>query len=223
MKYYPIFLRVAQRPCLVVGGGKIGQQKVESLMDAGAAVTLISPEVTPQLAAWAAARRLTHHQRRYITGDLRGFLLAYAATGNDAVDRAMAREASEAGVLLNVVDRRADCDFLAPATMQRGDLIIAASTSGSSPALAKRIRRDLEARYGSEYALALQVLGRLRERLRQARRSPAERKRIFTALAESALLDYLRSGNREAVDRLLARTVGDGVSMAGLGLEWSGQ
>jgi precorrin-2 dehydrogenase/sirohydrochlorin ferrochelatase len=221
MKYYPIFLRVAQRSCLVVGGGVVAEQKVASLLDAAAAVTVISPRLTPRLAKWAAAQRVTHHRRRYAGGDLRGFVLVYAATGDHQVHAQIAQEAADAGVLLNVVDAPAASNFITPATLQRGDLILAASTSGTSPALAKRIRHDLQATFGDEYAVALQVLGRLRERLAGGTHSPEERRRIFTTLAESPLVDHLRQRDRAAVDRLLAQTVGHGMSLGALGVEWS--
>jgi precorrin-2 dehydrogenase len=221
MKYYPAFLRVAGRPCLVIGGGTAAERKIDSLLRSGAVVTVISPQLTPTLAALAATQQVTHHQRRYHRGDLQGFFLAYAATDDEGVHAAIAEDASAAGVLLNVVDRPHLCHFIVPSVMERGDLIIATSTSAASPALAKRIRRDLEARFGPEYALALELLRRLREHLRGGARSAADRRRIFDALVDSPLLDYLRDGQAQAVDRLLATTVGADVSLASLGLELS--
>ena len=220
MKYYPIFLRVAGRPCVVIGGGNVAEQKAESLLAADARVTVISPKVTPTLGARAAEGKLVHQPRRYVHGDLSAFFLAYAATNDAQLHQQIAREAEEAGALLNVVDRPELCQFIVPAIMQRGDLIIATSTSGASPALAKRIRQQLEQAFGPEYALALQLLGRVRERLTNQRLTPDERLRIFAALVESPLLDYVREGQTLELDRLLADTVGDGTSLAGLGLEW---
>jgi precorrin-2 dehydrogenase/sirohydrochlorin ferrochelatase len=219
MKYYPIFLRVAGRDCAVIGGGKVAAQKVESLLNAGAAVTVISPEVAPAIAALAAARQVVHCQRCYRSGDLRGRFLAYAATSDAQVQIEIAREAETAGVLLNVVDAPQLCTFIAPAVMRRGDLLIATSTSGTSPALAKHIRRDLEHNFGPEYDLALRLLGRLREEFAQRSLPAAERQRIFGALVDSPLIDYLRQGRRADVDRLLAAAVGDGVSLGTLGVE----
>jgi precorrin-2 dehydrogenase/sirohydrochlorin ferrochelatase len=219
MKYYPIFLRVAGRPCLVIGGGRVAEQKVQSLRQSGAQVTVISPDLTAPLAALAATRQILHQQRRYTEGDLRGFWMAYDATGDEALHAHIAREAQEAGVLLNVVDRPQLCDFIVPSVMQRGDLVIATSTSGRSPALARRIRQDIEAAIGTEYDVALRLLGRIRERLAAQPVSAADRRRIFAALVASPLLDYLRARQATEVDRLLARTVGGGVSLASLGME----
>jgi precorrin-2 dehydrogenase/sirohydrochlorin ferrochelatase len=219
MKYYPIFVRVAGRACLVIGGGTVAMQKVESLLKAGAAVTVISPELAPELAALVATRRVIHHQRGYRSGDLRGCFLAYAATSDTTIQSQIARDADAAGVLLNVVDAPQRCTFIVPSILQRGDLVIATSTSGTSPALAKRIRRNLEDTFGPEYDLALRLLGRLREEFAQRALPAADRQRIFTALVDSPLIDYLRGGRRAEVDRLLATTVGDGVSLGSLGVE----
>jgi precorrin-2 dehydrogenase len=221
MKYHPIFLRVAGRPCLVIGGGNVAQQKAQSLLRAGAQVTVISSDLTSPLSALAAAGRIQHHPRPYARGDLLGFFLVYAATDDDQLHVQIAREAQEAGVLLNVVDRPQLCDFIVPSVMQRGDLLIAASTSGASPALAKRIRQDLEGMFGAEYELALQLLGRLRERLARRHFTLPERQRIFASLVDSPLLDYLRARQTSEIDRLLASTVGNGVSLASLGMELS--
>jgi len=219
MKYYPIFLRVAGRDCLVIGGGKVAAQKVGALLNAGAAVTVISPELTPELAALAATHAVVHRQKPYQAGDLHGFFLAYAATDDPTVQTQIAHDAATASVLLNVIDAPQLCTFITPSVVQRGDLVIATSTSGTSPALARRIRRDLERSFGAEYELALQLLGRLREWLTQRSLPSAERQRIFGALVDSPLIDYLRSGQRADVDRLLATTVGDGVSLRTLGVE----
>jgi precorrin-2 dehydrogenase / sirohydrochlorin ferrochelatase len=219
MKYYPVFLRVADRPCVVIGGGKVAERKVDALMRAGAKVTVISPTLTRRLAARVAARAVEYQRRRYVGGDLHGYFLAYAATDDEQVQQQLVTDAGDAGVLLNVVDRAQRCDFITPAIVERGDLIVATSTGGTSPALAKRIRQELEAVFGSEYETALCLFRRLREQLRAQRRPPAERRRIFSALANSSLLDYLRLHQTHAVDRLLAETAGDGISLATLGME----
>jgi len=219
MKYYPVLLQVARRPCLVIGGGPVAEQKVISLTKADAAVTVISPDLTPALQRLAAAGRVTHHARRYRTGDVRGFCLAYAATDDAALHGEITRDAAAAGVLLNVVDRPELCTFIVPSVVERGDLLIATSTSGASPALAKRIRTDLEAMFGPEYEVALQVLGRLRQQLAEQALERGERQRIFTALVDSPLVEYLRTRQAREVDRLLSETVGAGVSLASLGVE----
>jgi precorrin-2 dehydrogenase/sirohydrochlorin ferrochelatase len=218
MKYYPVFLRVTGCRCLVVGGGSVAQRKVESLLQAGADVTIVSPDLTETLCSWASSGRLHLQQRDYQSSDMNGQLLAFAATDDEALQQRIAADAATAGVLLNVVDRPALCSFIVPALCERGDLLIATSTSGTSPAMAKRICRQLETVFGPEYETALLILGRLRERLAAADWPSTQRQRVFGALVDSALLDHLRAGELDAVDRLLATTIGADVTLASLGV-----
>lgn len=220
MKYYPIFLRVEGRSCVVIGGGEVAERKVGALLEAGARVAVISPAVTPGLEALAASGRIAHRRRAYRPGDLRGAFLAYAATDDETLHASIAREAEEGGVLLNVVDRPQWCTFIVPATVTRGDLTIAVSTAGGSPALARRLRRDLESALGPEYERALVVLARLRQHLQEHNLSVQERRRILTGLIESEFLDCLRVPDGEAVDRLLARHAGAGVTLRALGVSF---
>ena len=217
MKFYPIFVRLSGRPCVVIGGGEVAERKVEGLLRAGALVTVISPQLTPALRGHVRSGEVAHHERAYARGDLAGAFLAYAATDDEEANAAIAAEAAEEGVLLNAVDRPALCNFIVPAIVERGDLVIAASTSGASPLMARRIREDLEERFGAEYGEALRILGRVRRRLHQEGRTPHERRRAFAALLDSPLLELLRSGDVDAVDVLLAQTLGNGYTLESLG------
>jgi precorrin-2 dehydrogenase len=219
MNYYPIFLRVAGRSCVVIGGGHVAEEKVQSLLLAGARITVISPQLTPGLTALAATNQITHHDRTYASGDVVGFFLAYAATDDEDLHVEIAAEAAAAGVLVNVVDRPRLCDFIMPSVVERGDLVIATSTGGASPAMARRIRCELEEIFGPEYALALTLLRRVRETLAASPHTGAERQRIFTALVDSPLLDYIRHGQRHDINALLASTVGNDISLTALGIE----
>ncbi len=216
-----MFLRVAGRRCLVVGGGQVAEQKVAALLKADARVTVISPEATAPLRQLAIAKTIEYQPRCYARGDLRGFWLAFAATDDEQVQQQLRREACDTGVLLNVVDRPELCDFIVPSVLEQGDLVVATSTGGASPALARRIRRELQERFGPEYAEALHLLRRLRQRLTGRVESAAERRRILSILANSPLLEYLRQRQTRAIDQLLAETAGDGVSLASLGMELS--
>src|SRR6185295_7397304 len=130
----------------------------------------------------------------YRQGDIQGYRIAIAATADDTAQQEIAAEANAAGVLLNVVDQPDLCDFIVPSLMERGDLLIATSTSGKSPAMARRIRQELEGHFGPEYAQALLLLGRLREYLSRRSLPPAERTRILNALVDSPLLNHLQQG-----------------------------
>ena len=218
MRYYPIFLRVHGRRCGVIGGGEVAERKTLSLLAAGASVTVISPRVTEELARRARMGEIEHWNRRYRTGDVRGFFLAYAATNDDALHAEIAREAAASGVLLNVVDRPELCTFIVPAVMTRGDLTVAVSTGGGSPALAKQVRETIAAVLGPEYETALDLLSRIRERLGSLALPSSERQRILRDLVASELLEYVRIGDAAGINRVLTCHVGNGVSLATLGV-----
>ena len=219
MKYYPVFLQVTGRRCVVIGGGEVAQRKVASLIAAGARVTVVGPSLTAELAERARRGEIDHIERAYRAGDLAGALLAYAATDDEALHPTIAADAEAAGALLNVVDRPEWCTFIVPSVARRGDLTVAVSTGGGSPALARRVREEIEDGLGPEYELALDILSRLRRHLRAQAMSSAERQRILSDLVASDLLERLRAADAAGVDRLLARHVGGAVSLASLGAE----
>lgn len=218
MQYYPVFLDLNTHPCLVIGGGLVAERKVESLLQARGQVTVISPALTPRLQSWAADHAITVHERLYRPGDLSGFALVFAATDDEELHRQVAAEARAAGVFLNVVDRPALCSFIVPAVISQGDLTLAISTGGASPALAKKIRLTLEQSFGPEYDVALRLLARVREWVAQSGLTTEERQRLFTALVDSPLLDYLRERRIDKLNALLHQTVGDTCTIEGLGL-----
>jgi precorrin-2 dehydrogenase len=153
MNYYPIFLDLRGRSCLVVGGGDIATRKVDGLLSAD--VTVISPKVSDLITVHARMKKLHHFKRGYQEGDLKGYFLAYAATGVPEVDLLMAVEANMEGVLLDVGDRPVLCSFITPAVVQRGDLAIAISTAGKSPGFARRVTRKIEALINPQRGMGL--------------------------------------------------------------------
>ena len=220
MGYYPVFLDLDKTRCLVIGGGTIAERKVEALLAAGGEVTLISPELTAALRVLEAAGRLTVQQRPYQRGDLKAVSLVIAATDDPALQRQIAVDAKQANILCNIADQPALCSFIVPAVVQQGDLTIAVSTNGASPALAKKIRQDLAEQFGPEYAVALRLLRRIRERLMHEHRSAEDRQRLLTGLAESSLLDYLRDRQTDKLDALLQRTLGEAYTLERLAFSW---
>ena len=217
MQYYPAYLELRGRPCVVIGGGTIAERKVATLLEAGARVTVVSPRLSPGLAALADTHEVVHHPRPYRHGDLAGAWLAYAATDDDVVHAAIASEAAEARVFLNVVDRPRLCGFIVPAIVTRGPVAVAVSTGGASPALAKRLAHELDASVGDEWGVAARILGALRTRL--ATTDLGARARIFTALADTPLLSALRAHDVARVDALLTEHVGMPTSLADLGID----
>jgi precorrin-2 dehydrogenase/sirohydrochlorin ferrochelatase len=218
MGYIPIFLDVTGRECVVVGGGEVAARKVESLLEAGARVTVVSPRLSPSLQTIVARGNVVHIARDYQRGDIVGCVLAYAATDDPKLHREIAAEARSLGIPLNVVDVPELCTFIAPATLKRGALQIAISTAGASPAFAARLRRELEDQFGPEYALTLEVLRAARRRLHADEIDPADRMRRLKDLANSALPDAIAVGDVAAIERILAAHLGDRVGLAALGL-----
>jgi len=219
MGYIPIFFDVTGRPCIVIGGGEVAARKVESLIEAGARVTVVSPRLSPSLQAAVARGLVTHIARDYAPGDIKGCVLAYAATDDPKLHRELAAEARTLGIPINVADVPELCSFIAPAVVKRGALQIAISTSGASPAFAARIRRELDDRFGAEYALTLDLMRAARRRLHADEIAPVERMRRLTELANSALPDAIAAGDVAAVERILAAHLGEGVGLAQLGID----
>lgn len=173
--YFPAFLDVRGRRCLVVGGGPIGERKVRDLLACGAAVVVVSPALTDALAALAAVGAVQHRARRFLKADARGCALVIAATGRPSIDDAVADAARRHRALVNVVDRPATCDFIVPSVLRRGELQIAVSTGGRSPALAREIRKQLETTFGPEYAELIERVGLERLRARAVAATPEAR------------------------------------------------
>jgi precorrin-2 dehydrogenase/sirohydrochlorin ferrochelatase len=186
--YFAAFLDLRGRRCLVVGGGEIGERKARALLQCGAQVTVVSPAVTRGLAALAAAGRVVDRRRTFRRSDLRGCALVVAATGDPSVDAAVAALGRRGRVLVNVVDRPELCDFILPSVLQRGELQIAVSTGGRSPALAREIRRRLEALFGPEYAELIARTGEARRTARAAARTPSARLEAGRRVATLALV-----------------------------------
>ncbi len=208
MRYYPICLDIQARACLVVGGGQVGTRKVRTLLDCGAQVTVVSPEGTPELAEMAHKGRVVWERRDYRSDDQAGMFLVIGATDVETLNRRIQQDAEAAGRLCNIADQPERCNFVLPAVIQKGDLMIAVSTSGKSPAFAKHLRRLLEGQFGPEYAIFLDLMGAVRQRLLAEAHAPEEHKPIFEQLISRGLLDMIRRDDRPAINRMLADVVG---------------
>jgi len=203
--YYPMMMNLSQRRCLVIGGGAVAERKVASLLEAGGLVILVSPNVTPRLAAMATTELIHHLPRRYRRGDLRGAFLCVVATNDRRLQKQIWKEAKEQGVLANIADSAEACDFLVPSYFRRGDLLVSISTAGKSPALAKRIRRDMEGRFGREFEVLLEVLTSLRPRILEEVKDPKGRRSILERTGDPDLLTLVRETDLESLpDRVWA-------------------
>jgi len=216
MRYFPICLRIAGRRCIVIGGGRVGERKALGLLEYGALVTVISPELTAELAALQRQGRLVWLARGYEEGDLAGAFLVIAATDDPLVQERVHAEAEAGNILLNVADVPRWCNFILPATVRRGDLSLAISTAGRSPALASRLRRDLEGWFGPEYAVLLDILGGLREQVLAGGRPHHENKEILGRLAEPQLAVWIREGHWDRVAGHIREVLGPEAPLDGL-------
>jgi precorrin-2 dehydrogenase / sirohydrochlorin ferrochelatase len=156
---YPLFMDVAGRRCVVVGGGGVASRKARGLLGSGARVTVVAPEVAPEIETMG----VKVERRPYAPGDLAGAALAFAATDRREVNAAVAREANEGGIPVNVADRPADGDFALPSVLRRGGLQVAVSTGGASPTLARKIRDALEPSFAAEWAGVVEKLRAARD------------------------------------------------------------
>ena len=193
-KLFPMFLKLSARPCLVVGAGTIAESKIASLLEDGGRVRVVAPEANPQVRSWAQSNAIEWHQRPFQPDDLEGMFLVVAATSSTELHERIFEEATRRGVLCNIVDVPLLCDFYYPSVVQRGALQIAISTSGQSPALAQRLRKQLEDQFGPEYEEWLAQLGEARDKLYSTKMDPEERKRLLHEHAsEEAFEAFLRN------------------------------
>lgn len=202
-RYYPMMLDLNGRRCVVVGGGEVAARKAEMLASCGATVAVVAPDIHPLLEPLIAAGKVQPERRPYRAGDLNGASLAIASTDSEAVNRAVFADAQKAGMPVNVVDVPELCSFIVPSVVERGDLVIAISTSGKSPAMAKRIRRDLEERFGPEYEAMLALMGEVRQLVQKREADVGKRMAILSGIANSGILDRLKAGDRPTAEEVL--------------------
>jgi precorrin-2 dehydrogenase / sirohydrochlorin ferrochelatase len=205
MDLFPIFLKIAARPCVVIGAGNLAESKIESLQAAHAKVTVIAPEASRRIVGLAEAGDVEWLQREYAAGDLTGNFLVVAATNVPAVNRAVFAEATEKNILCNAVDDPPFCDFYFPSVVRRGDLQIAISTAGASPALAQQLRKEINAQLPLDTGDWLTDLGDLRREVTQMEPLNEERKLLLHQLAKREVCGYDQCPSR-ALAREHAKT-----------------
>jgi len=208
MRYFPVFLDLQGRSAVVIGGGRVAERKVLTLLACGARGTVISPAMTPKLSYLAQAGAIRRHTRRWRPVDLKEAFLIMATTDDPKANAEIARRAHLDSRLVNIADDPDRCNVIMPSVITRGDLIIAVSTSGKSPALARRIRQELEGSFGAEYGRFLHLLGAIRLQVQSRVPSIARRRRVLQRLAASDLLTLLRQGKKRQVQKRIRQIVG---------------
>ncbi len=210
MRYYPVFLDLSGKPVLVVGGGKIAHQKMENLLKAGAEVTVISPELNEPMAALKAEGRFRHIEREYQHGDIEGYSIAFVATDDRSANEVINREGKERRVWVNAVDDPPYCDFIMPGIVQRGDLVIAISTSGRSPAMARKMREELSDFLTEEWVAMLELAAEVRAGLRE--RDIMVDSDTWNAALDNELRHLLKEGRYDEARQRLLRNLQQPVS-----------
>ena len=200
-KYYPIFLNIQDKKCVVVGGGNVAWRKVCSLKEAGAKVVVVSPDFCPELEKEAGVERI---QQKYATGHLKGAALVVASMDDGEVNRKVYYDAMASGILVNVVDKPEFCSFIVPASVMRGDLCISISTGGASPALARNIREYLERQFGEEYDEFTKLLSEMRRKMLSEIKDESIRRDILQRIAGLDMLEIVKEkGVMEAKKKIL--------------------
>ena len=210
MRYYPVHLDIQNRNCLVVGGGGVGTRKVATLLECGASVSVISPEVTQKLRDLVKSNLIDLKERRYQAGDLDGMFLVIGATDDEELNRKISRDADRLNTLCNIADRPEVCNFILPAIVKRDDLIITISTSGKSPALAKKLRKTLELQFGKEYGTFLKLMGAVRKKLLSQAHEPEAHKHLFEKIIAADLITMIQNNQTAKIDALLFDILGEG-------------
>lgn len=207
MSDYPINLHIAERHCAVLGGGAVAERKVLSLLEAGACVTVMSPQLTPRLAELAGKRRITHSDGPYEAGCLADFFIVICATGDRLVNRRAAQEARAHGSLVNVVDDADQGNFTVPAHIVRGDLMITVSTGGKSPVFARRLREEIGAQYGEEYGMYLELISKVREEMKEKLPTAREREVFWREAVCQDVLGLLRQGKLKEAEAKIKNAI----------------
>jgi precorrin-2 dehydrogenase / sirohydrochlorin ferrochelatase len=197
MAYYPIAVDITDKNVLVVGGGVVAQRKIETLIEFGASVRVVSPEVTADIENLSNSGAISLIRRGYESGDLADVSLVVAATDDRIINSKVSEDARALGILINVVDDPELCTFIVQSVVKRGDLTISIGTGGRSPALSKHVRKKIEETFGPEYGELAELLGELRDKAKLSIPSQKQREQVFKEILASGVLDLLKNGKKD--------------------------
>ena len=210
---YPVCLDISGKLCVIIGGGRVAERKVKGLLDSGAYIRVISPEVTDELARLAEEGRIDWRKKSYKSDDLHKGWLVFAATNHREIQELICRQAEEKGQLINVVDDTGCCNFQVPATVRRGDLILAVSTNGKSPAVSAMIRKQLEGLFGQEYEVLLNLMAMIRQQAVTESATQADRKKIYKKILHKDIIEWIRAGKMNRLQDHLRDILGSEVDL----------
>ena len=196
---FPVFLSLSGKKCLVVGGGQVAERKVADLFDCEANIKVVSPEAEKNIQLWSNQGLISWQAREIQDNDLDDIFIVFVATNDRHINRKVADKCRQRGIMVNAVDDPPNCDFYVPAVVRRNSLVLAISTEGKSPMLARKLRERLEGIFGEEYGELVDFLGEQRDFIKQTVPDIEARKKVFQALVESDILDLLKAGEKERV------------------------
>lgn len=200
------------REVLVVGGGSVAARKIKTLLGYGANVNVVSKELLPELKIHVDSGEIRYLGEEFSMVFLKDMFLVIAATDDAGLNHRISQVAEEKGMLVNAVDQPADCNFIVPSIIRKGDLIVAVSTSGKSPALAKKIRKQLTDYFGDEYELFLRLMGKIRNVVLNSESDQEENSRIFHSIVDSELFEAIKAGELNNAAHILSEILGRDIS-----------
>ena len=203
----PIVVEMEHRPCLVVGGGAVAERKVETLLGLDAEVTVVSPSLAPRLSSWAQSKKIAYLARRYRKNDLRGYDMAFVATNDGRVNAKVAEDGRRIGVWVNTADDPRHCDFILPAIVRRGRLVVAVSTGGASPAMARRVREVLEEHVTEEVGTLVEEVAQLRQEMRGKGDYPSAE--AWQAVLREHFSRLVETPRKHDIETALRKTLGE--------------
>ncbi len=209
MNYYPVYLDLQNKKCVIIGGGAVGSRKAKGLVECNADVYVVAPVIEESLLALGQKGLVRIHEKAYQARDLEGAFLAFAATGDPQLNQRVFSDAAGKNILCNIADSPKDCHFIVPSVIRRQELTITVSTSGKSPALSKQLRIELEKSYGPEYGEFLKLMGLIREKLLEKEPDIRKRKDIFNRLAQSPLPKLIRENRKMEIENWLTFFLGE--------------
>jgi precorrin-2 dehydrogenase/sirohydrochlorin ferrochelatase len=212
-KYYPVFLDLEDRLCVVVGGGTVAFRKVESLLANGAIVRVVAPEISRSI---MRLQGLEIRKKQYNKSDLKDAFLVFAATDSEETNKVVSMDALKLNIFCNVVDTPSLCTFIVPSVVEKGPIKIAISTGGVSPALSKKLREELTVAIGNEYEILARILGRIRPIVVSQNGGTEAHKRVFETLINSSLPEAIRKSRKDEVKSILRQAIGVEVDLEGI-------
>lgn len=203
-KYYPLFMDMRGKPCLVAGGGKVAERKVRSLVEAGAIVTVLSPDATAALQKLHKKKKITWLKKKFVSGDAKGYGFVFCATNENNVNKTIHADAKKHNALVNAADEISVCDFIVPASFEQGSITVALSTDGKSPAFSAALKRKLQKDVSGEHAKLLELVYRRRHEIKKA--FPEESRRtefVSRLLQDKKMLHCIRKGSLKSAQQHL--------------------